>query len=106
PFAANLDDGLPHTVAVSVYNDDDYFNANAALLVYEDHGSSQVTGRLVSDHTEALPKERVVEHVNSTSSGGAKGKILTSATHPVSLSGYVITSHGRVDTTVRQKIDF
>ena len=44
PFAAQLDDGNPHTVAVSVFNDDNFFAANAALVVYEDHGSTQVTG--------------------------------------------------------------
>jgi hypothetical protein len=105
PFAALLDDGLPHTIAVSVFNDDNYFNANAALLVYQDHGSSQVTGRLVRDGTTALPVERVVERVRTTSSG-AKGKILTGATHDVNLTGYVITSRGRVDTTVHQRIAF
>ena len=52
PFAAQLDNGYPHG-GVSVFNDDNYFAGNAALLVYEDHGSQVVTGRLVSNGTAA-----------------------------------------------------
>ena len=56
PFAAQLDDGNKHTIAVSVFNDDDYFAANATLLVYEDHGSTQVTGALVRERHRALAR--------------------------------------------------
>jgi hypothetical protein len=106
PFAAQLDDGNPHTIAVAVYNDDNYFATNAALLVYQDQGSTQVTGQLVSDGTASAPDEKVAEHVKSTPSGGAYGTIDVSAIHPVSLDGYVMTSHGRVDTSVHQTIRF
>ncbi|MBV9233020.1 MAG: peptide-N(4)-(N-acetyl-beta-glucosaminyl)asparagine amidase [Candidatus Eremiobacteraeota bacterium] len=105
PFAAQLDDGKPHTIAVSVFNDNNYFSANAALLVYQDHGSSVVGGRLVSDGTSLDPSERVAEHVKTTKAG-TNGTIDTSATHHVSLNGYVITSKGRVDTRVTQSIGF
>ncbi len=44
PFAGTLDDGNPHTIAVSVFNADSYFSAAANLLLYLDHGSAQVTG--------------------------------------------------------------
>lgn len=106
PFAAQLDDGNQHTIAVSVFNDDDYFATNAALLVYEDHGSSQVTGGLISDGTGSSPEENVVENVKSTPSGGARGTINVNATHPVSLDGYVKTSQGRIDTHVHQTVRF
>jgi len=106
PFAARLDDGNPHTIAVSVFNANNYFSANAALLVYEDHGSTQVTGALVRDGTAIAPAETVVEHVKFTPSGGAHGTIDTSATHPVSLKGYVNTSKGRITTEVTQNIAF
>ena len=72
PFAAQLDDGNPHTIAVSVFNDDNYFATSAALLIYEDHGSSQVTGGLSATEPRAHPNENVIEHVKSTPSGGAK----------------------------------
>jgi hypothetical protein len=106
PFAAQLDDGNKHTIAVSVFNDDDYFAANAALLVYEDHGSTQVTGALLENGTALSPAQTVTEHVRFTKSGSASGTINVSATHPVSLKGYVITSRGRVTTQVTQSVSF
>jgi hypothetical protein len=106
PFAAQLDDGNKHTIAVSVFNDDDYFAANAALLVYEDHGSTQVTGALLENGTALSPAQTVTEHVRFTKSGSASGTINVSATHPVSLKGYVITSRGRITTQVTQSVSF
>ncbi|HVR46470.1 MAG TPA: peptide-N4-asparagine amidase [Candidatus Binatia bacterium] len=106
PFAGQLDDGNPHTIAVSVYNDNNYFAANAALLVYEDHGSKVVTGRLISDGTPGTPDEKVDEDVKTTKSGGTRGTIATTATHAVFVNGYVITSKGRIDTRVLQSIHF
>jgi hypothetical protein len=106
PFAAQLDDGNKHTIAVSVFNDDNYFAANATLLVYEDHGSSQVTGALIRNGTALSPAQTVLEHVRFDSSGNARGTIHVSATHPVSLRGYVITSKGRITTVVTQSVAF
>lgn len=106
PFAAQLDDGNPHTISVSVFNDDNYFAANAALLVYEDHGSTQVTGGLIKNGTAMSPAQTVVERVKFDQYGNAKGQIKVTATHPVSLKGYVMTSHGRVTTEVTQNISF
>ncbi len=106
PFAAMLDDGNPHTVAVSVFNADGYFSANGALLIYEDHGSSHVTGGLIRNGTALDPAQTVVEHVKFTQSGDAHGTVDVSATHPVSLKGYVITSQGRVETEVTQRVAF
>jgi hypothetical protein len=106
PFAAQLDDGSSHTIAVSVYNDDDYFAANATLLVYEDHGSTQVTGVLIENGTALSPTETVVDHVRFGKSGSAAGTINVSATHPVSLKGYVLTSKGRITTQITQSVSF
>ena len=106
PFAALLDDGNPHTIAVSVWNADNYFSANGALLVYEDHGSSQVTGGLIRNGTAMDPAQVVVERVKFTRSGNAHGTIDVTATHPVSLKGYVNTSQGRITTEVTQRVSF
>lgn len=106
PFAAQLDDGNPHTIAVSVFNDDSYFAANAALLVYEDHGSAHVTGGLIRNGTAFAPAQTVVEHMKSLPSGGLKGTVNTSARHPVSLKGYVVTSKGTITTQVNQSVSF
>lgn len=106
PFAAQLDDGNPHTISVSVYNDDNYFAANGALLVYQDHGSSQVTGALVTNGTPSAPAQTVTEHVKFDPSGNATGTVSVKATHPVSLVGYVNTSKGRITTHVTQNVAF
>src|SRR6204780_398907 len=44
PFAGLLSNGQQHTVALNVYSADDYFSATASLLLYLDHGSTQVRG--------------------------------------------------------------
>ena len=105
PFAGSFDDGNPHTIAVSVFNDNNYFAANGALLIYVDHHATQLTGKLVSDGTPASPAVKSDRDVTFGSSGAA-GSIKTTATHPVSLYGYVDTSHGRVYTRVTQSITF
>lgn len=106
PFAGRLDDGNPHTVAVSVFNDDNYFSATAAVLVYEDHGSTQVKGALLSDGTEPQPSVKIVNRVRFHGKTSATGTIAVTATHPVSLQGYVVTSKGRITTTVTQSVAF
>jgi hypothetical protein len=106
PFAGQLDDGNPHTVSVSVFNDDDYFAATAAVVVYEDHGSAQVKGALLSDGTAAQPSVKILNHVHFHGKTSASGTIAVTATHPVSLEGYVITSKGRITTTVSQNVSF
>lgn len=106
PFAGQLDDGNAHTVAVSVFNDDNYFAATAALLVYEDHGSAQVKGALLSDGTAAQPSVKILNHVHFHGKTAASGNVTVTATHPVSLKGYVITSKGRITTTVSQSVTF
>jgi hypothetical protein len=106
PFAALLDDGNPHTITVNVFNNGNYFAANGALLVYLDHGSSQVTGGLVSDATSLYPSPVVSEDVATNSKGTADGSVSVTASHPVSIEGYVNTSQGRIDTKVQQQISF
>ena len=105
PFAGQLDDGKPHTVAVSVYNDFNYFAANAALLVYEDHGSTVVTGKLLSDGTPGAPHERTDEDVKSQGSV-TKGSIDDHGDASGEPQRFVNTSKGRIDTRVTQSIRF
>src|SRR5271157_946201 len=64
PFAGVLSNGQQHTVAVSVFNADQYFSATASLLLYEDHGSSQVTGS-VTMNTIGTPDPVVTENIQT-----------------------------------------
>jgi hypothetical protein len=106
PFAGLLDDGNQHTVAVSVWNNGDYFDTTGNLLLYEDHGSSVVTGDLVTDTTSASPSQSIAEGVTTNKQGIASGPINTNASHSVYLDGYVNTSQGRVETKISQNITF
>ena len=104
PFAATLSDGQPHNIAVSVYNADHYFSATANLLLYQDIGSSQITGALTTN-TISPPDPVITENLNTN------GPLVTGTVNVVSnrgftIEGYVQTSHGTVYTKVVQAIDF
>lgn len=105
PFAGVLSDGNAHTVAVSVYNANSYFLATANLLVYTDHGSSKVTGGLLSD-TLGIPSPMVQDNITSPSAGVYTGTVDTTASRSFTVSGFVNTSHGRVNTTVNESVGF
>jgi hypothetical protein len=107
PFAGILADGSTHTVGVSVYNADYYFLATANLLVYTDHGATKVTGGLLSNSLTAAPAPVVTENITVDPTGTIfTGTVLVTSTRAFAISGYVNTSHGRVETTLRQNVDF
>lgn len=104
PFASILSNGQPHTVAVSVYNADQYFSATATLLLYQDQGSTQITGALTTD-TVGQPNPVIAEHIQSNSTA-AWGTLSLDSNRGFTTEGYVQTSHGMVDTKVVQSIGF
>lgn len=105
PFAGELSNGQPHTIGVSVYNAYEYFSTDAVLLLYEDHGSKNVTGE-VTRNTLTAPDPTVVNNVSINSSGIGSGAITTTNSHNFTIAGYVNTSHGRVATTVDEAVNF
>lgn len=104
PFAGVLSNGQPHTVAVSVYNADQYFSATASVLLYLDHGSSQVTGA-VTTNTIGAPDPVITENINSNVNI-VYGTLSVTSNRGFTVEGYAQTSHGTVDTKVVQSIDF
>ncbi len=104
PFAGVLSNGQPHTVAVSVYNADQYFSATANLLLYQDLGSTQVTGG-VTTNTVGQPDPVVREHITNNGTY-AYGTVSVESNRGFTVEGNVQTSHGNVDTKVVQSIDF
>ncbi len=104
PFASVLSNGQQHTVAVSVYNADQYFSATATLLLYQDTGSTQVTGA-VTENTIGQPNPSIIENI-STNGTISYGTLSVTSTRGTTLEGYANTSHGRVDTKIVQSIDF
>jgi hypothetical protein len=103
PFAGMLNDGNPHTVAISVFNDNSYFSATASLLLFLDHGSKRVTGA-VTENTLTSPSPVVSENLQGTST--VTGTIGVTSDRKFSIAGYVNTSHGKVQTTVAQHQKF
>jgi hypothetical protein len=103
PFASLLSDGNPHTVSLSLFNDDSYFAETASLLLFLDKGSPQVTGALVQN-TLTAPSPIVKENLQGTST--VTGTIGVVSDRKFTIAGYVNTSHGKVSTTVEQHQHF
>jgi hypothetical protein len=106
PFAGVLSNGQPHQVGIRVFNANNYFLVAASLLLYLDHGASQVTGAVTQNTLAAAPQPVVHEDLATAADGTVTGTVTTESERRFTLAGYVRTSHGRVETTVRQAIDF
>jgi hypothetical protein len=106
PFAGVLSDGGSHTVAVSVYNANSYFLATANLLVYLDHGVAKVTGGLIKNTLSMAPTPSVTEDITTGAGPTYTGSVTVGSNRSFEISGYIITSHGRVETTIDQTVDF
>ncbi len=105
PFAALLSDGQQHTVSVSVFNADSYFSDAASLLLYLDSGSTTVTGGIIKNSLAAAPNPLVAEHLNVGTSS-ITGSVGVASNRNFIISGFVNTSHGKVTTTISQKLTF
>jgi hypothetical protein len=105
PFAGVLSDGQQHTVGVTVFNAFNFFSTLATLLVYQDHGTSQVTGALTED-TLTDPDPTVVSNVAFDSHGNGGGTATVTSKQNFTIAGFVNTSHGRVNTKVDGNVNF
>jgi hypothetical protein len=103
PFAGLLSNGQPHTVALSVFNNDSYFSVAASLLLYLDPGTAHVTGAVTED-TLTNPNPVVTEDLNGTAT--VTGTIGVQSNRSFRIAGYVNTSHGKVTTSISQQQNF
>jgi hypothetical protein len=107
PFAGLLSDGNSHTVSVGVFNADSFFLATANLLAFTDHNKQQVTGGVLSNTLSAAPTPVVTENIKVDKTGTIHtGSVAVASNRSFAIRGYVNTSHGRVETTVEQTVDF
>jgi hypothetical protein len=107
PFAGELSDGAPHTVAVSVAGAAHYFSAAASLLVYLDPHARQVTGKLTRNTLAGQPPTPTIgDTLKTDDAGHVSGDITTTLSRHFVIEGYADTSHGRVQTTVDQTVAF
>lgn len=105
PFAGLLSNGQPHQVAINVFNADVGFSTTATLLVFLDHETAQVTGEVTENTIGAGPTPNVVENLTNTN-GNITGSVTVTSSRSFRVAGFVRTSHGRVDTSVQQDIQF
>jgi hypothetical protein len=105
PFASLLDNGAPHTIALSVFNADSYFSATASLLLYLDSNATQLTGA-VTANTLTVPSPSVFENISVAKNGNIQGAVNVKSSHNFKISGYIDTPNGPVTTTVSQNINF
>jgi hypothetical protein len=104
PFAGLLSNGLQHTVAMNVLNVNSQFSVTASLLLFEDHGSQQVTGAVTANTIQqANPVITTNLHVNGSN---VIGTVKTNSQRQFRLAGYVNTSHGKVSTEIQQTVNF
>jgi hypothetical protein len=106
PFAGVLSNGQPHQVGVSVYNANHYFTVAASLLLYLDHGASQVTGAVTRNTLGVVQPATIREDLATADDGTVSGTVSTTSERRFTIAGYVNTSHGRVQTTLRQTVSF
>jgi Peptide N-acetyl-beta-D-glucosaminyl asparaginase amidase A len=106
PFAAVLSNGEQHTVALSVFNADSHFSATATLLLHLDRGSQQVSGEVTANTIGSAPNPTVDENLQTNTSGNITGSVATTSAREFKVAGFVNTSHGRVNTEVRQSVNF
>ena len=106
PFAALLSNGKPHTVAISVANANSYFLASAAILVYRDPTTAQITGGLTSNTLTAVAAPAISNQITTDSAGNVGGTLSTSSKRYYKIAGWIQTSRGRIDTVVWQDMAF
>lgn len=105
PFAGLLSNGaIAHQIALSVYGANSYFSVAGALMLYLDHGGSQVTGS-ITKNTLAAPSS-VTTNTIKNKNGVISGKVDTSSTHDFVISGSITTSAGTEQYTVKQDGNF
>jgi hypothetical protein len=104
PFAGLLSNGQPHTVSLSVFNANGYFEATASLLLYLDPTTTQITGGVTQD-TLTAPVPVVTENLTTTQSQ-ISGTVNVVSNRSFVIAGNIVTSHGQVTTKVAQSIRF
>jgi hypothetical protein len=106
PFAGLLSDGAQHTVAMGVFNANGEFDVTGTLLLYLDHGGSQVTGSVTENTLGAAPMPIIKADAPVIKNGTTQGLTYVTSLRTFRLSGVVNTSHGAVKTTIDETVDF
>ena len=106
PFAGILADGESHTIGIGVFNADNYFQVTGNVLAYTDKGRRRTGGGLISNTLALNPIPTIDENLVTDASGTTTGTVNVGSKRKFEIKGYVDTSHGRVETTVEQAVNF
>ena len=106
PFASILSNGKAHKISIRVSHVYHYFAVTGTLLVFQDSGSSAVTGALTADTIQPAPHPPIAVHIKDGKHGPNGTVEVGNFTRYVDIEGYVNTSHGKVDTLVSQQSYF
>ena len=105
PFAGVFSDGHPHRIGVHVFNGGSSFAVAGALYLYRDPVLKVVHGAVTADTLAAAPTPGITQKI-VTEGGETSGPVSVSSARHFTLSGYVQTSQGRVDTRIVQDVHF
>ena len=105
PLLAELDNGQPHTIAVSVYNDGNYFSVAANLLVNQDLRVSALGGAVTEVDVPALAPS-ITSDLAGGASGEVSGSVAVSSDVHTRLVGYLDLPGGPRWTAVAQDLHF
>src|SRR3989475_2970335 len=105
PFAGVLSDGQPHTLSIRVAENSQYSSTTATLLLFLDHGSRRGTGHGTLN-TIGAPNPSITTQGIDVNADPVGGTVRTASSRSFVLAGWVRTSHGKVQTEIRQTIDF
>ena len=105
PFAGVLSDGRPHTLAINVSHNSNYFQTTATLMLFLDRGSRQITGA-VTANTIGAPNPAIDDPAIDPTANPIAVTLKAVSSRSFVVAGWIRTSHGKVRTEVRQAIDF
>lgn len=103
PFAALLDNGQPHTLAVRVLGADHFFNVAANLLLFQDHHTAQLHGKLLDNTLNPNQPAglTVLSTLHPNPAGQTIGGLRTRMAQSYLIRGILQTPQGNLVTTVR-----
>ena len=105
PFAGLFSNGKPHTVGVRVFNNANFFQVAGALLIYRDPVLQKVRGGILKN-TLTVDPSPVVQAPLTEAGGEVRGPVSVTSYRHFTIAGYVLTSAGKVVTTLTQTADF
>ena len=104
PFAGVLSNGQPHSISLSVAGANNYFSVAGAMFLYTDPNTPTVTGAVTTNTLK--PANPIVYNGTTTNNGTTSGHLNTNSHHDFTISGYAVTSSGKVTSSVHQTSTF